>query len=318
MQSPTSPRHTPGPGRLAQALLPVLYQHRLVTTGQLQQMFTPGAASADYVRRNLHQLRDRQLAAATLRHRGGRGELAWYCTSLGAEVVETAGEVTRRAYRMSEQAAAGQLQEHTFAVTDSGLAFMRAARLAEDECGPLDWDPELAHRLRDGDSRIGDEAVLVPDAVLSYVRHDQNNRRMLLTFFLELDRATMGPARLADKIRAYARYQTYTPTPAVGRGRNGHASPPGEEAWRGRYPVYPRLLIILTGAPERALARRTADVRALAAADTRLRRAPGRLAAGITTLHRLQTDGPWAPIVTPVFGDPTLTDVLMNSSARVA
>jgi hypothetical protein len=226
-------------------------------------MFTPSAVSADYVRRRLHQLREMEFAAATLRRHDDRGELAWYCTPLGAEVVEAAGEVTRRAYRMSEQAAAGQLQEHTFAVTDTGLAFTRAARERGDEFRPLDWEPELAHRLRDGESRIGDEAFLVPDAVLSYVRHDAD-RRMLLTYFIELDRATMGPVRLADKLRAYARYQTYTPAPAAARGR-GQATPHGAEAWRERYPVFPRLLFVLTGAPEDALHRRIADLRALAA-----------------------------------------------------
>ncbi|SEO89448.1 replication-relaxation family protein [Actinacidiphila rubida] len=311
-----APRRTRGPRPSEQALLPVLYQHRLVTSTQLKQMLTPHAANADYVRKQLHRLRERQMVAATLRRHGSGTEMAWYCTALGADVVEAAGEVTRRTYRMSEAAAAGQLQEHTFAVNDTGIAFMDAARASGHQCGPLDWEPELAHRLRDGDSRVGDDAWFVPDAVLRYV-HDEADRRMLLTYFLEVDRATMGPARLADKVRAYARYLTYVPAPAAGRSRGTAPSSPGTEAWRERYPVFPRLLFVLTGATDVGLRRRIDDLRSLAAADPRLRRSSARLIAGATTLQLLQDHGPWEPIVTPIFGDPT-TNALMTTDGKAA
>jgi hypothetical protein len=71
----------------------------------------------------------------------------------------------------------------------------------------------------------------------------------------------------------------------------------------------------LTGAPPAALARRTGDLRALAAADTLLQREADRLLAGVTTLEQLHSRGPWGPIVTPVFGDLVLTDALLQPAA---
>ncbi|NUS15654.1 MAG: replication-relaxation family protein [Streptomyces sp.] len=295
--------------QLAEQLVLVLYQHRLMTTSQLHRLLQPHVTTPVYLRRQLARLRERGLVGSTLRNRGGgQGELAWYCTPGGAEIAEASGQVRVRAYRMTEQAAASQLQEHTLAVTETALAFIAAARLAGHECGPLDWEPELAHRCRDGEGRIGNEAWLVPDAVLHYV-HRTKTRSTFLTYFLELDRATMHPERLRDKLSAYARYQTYVPATAGGRGRSGPA--PTTEAWRSRYSVFPPVLFVLTGASPTALARRTADLRALAAADSRLRRASGRLHAGVTTLEQLQAAGPWSPIIVPVFGDdPVPTDAL--------
>ncbi|SEG85718.1 Replication-relaxation [Actinacidiphila yanglinensis] len=285
---------------LGEQLLPVLYQHRLMTTRQLQQLLQPHTTYPVYLRRQLARLRGLGLVDSTLRNRGGgRGELAWYCTPAGTQLVEAAGEVTVRAYRMTPEAAASQLQEHTIAVNDTGLAFVDAARAAGHECGPLDWEPELAHRLRDGGSRVGDEAFLIPDAVLRYT-HRGTARQTLMTFFIELDRATMNPGRLAAKLRAYARYQTYIPAPPPGRARP--TAEAGTEAWRSRYTAFPAVLFVLTGATPTALARRTADLRALAGADVRLRRAAHRLSAGVTTLQQLQKAGPWAHVVVPVFG----------------
>jgi hypothetical protein len=63
------------------------------------------------------------------------------------------------------------------------------------------------------------------------------------------------------------------------------------------------VLFVLTAGSDAVLARRTVDVRALAAADARLRRAAHRLPAGITTLRQLQKSRPWGLVVTPLFGD---------------
>ncbi|MBY8889228.1 replication-relaxation family protein [Streptomyces sp. PTM05] len=298
--------HEHGLPRLAQDALPVLYQHRLLTTRQLHRLLQPQANHAVYLRRQLSRLRERGLAAATVRHRGGQGELVWYCTPTGSEIVEAAGEVTPRAYRMTEAAAANQLQEHTLAVNDTGISFVEAARRYGHDCGPLDWHPERAHRFRDG---TGDDAFLIPDAVLSYV-HDTDGRRRMLTYFLEIDRATESPLKLAAKVRAYARYLDYIPLPPPGRRPAGRGT---GEAWRERYPAFPRLLFVLTGAPAATLARRTADLRALADADPRLRRAADRLLAGIVTLEQLQDRGPWVPVITPVFGPGDPTDALLRT-----
>ncbi|MEV0604640.1 replication-relaxation family protein [Streptomyces sp. NPDC050315] len=314
--SPSLSRPVGGLSPLAQELLPVLYRHRLLSTSQLHQLLTPTATSSRYLRRLLGRLRAERLVAATERRTVGRSELLWYATPLGCEIVEAGRELAPRAYRMTEQAAAGQLQEHTLAVNATGLAFVTHARRLGDDCGPLDWDPELAHRIRDGEDRLGDEAFLVPDAVIRYVRSDRE-QRMLLTFFAEIDRATMSVADLAGKLTRYARYSSYVPQVLVG-GRRRTVRTTTREAWRDRYPAFPRILLVLTGAPPAALARRTADLRALAAADGRLHHAAGQLQAGITTLTQLQQHGPFAPIVTPVLGDPVPTDVLMRQPSAAA
>ncbi|KIZ15679.1 hypothetical protein SNA_25410 [Streptomyces natalensis ATCC 27448] len=307
--------------QLGQEILPVLYRHRLLTAGQLTQLLRPAATSTRYIRRQLEVLHDRGLVDASVRRSSRAGELLWYTTALGCEVVESGGELAPRAYRMTEDAAASQLQEHTLAVNEVGLAFVQHARRLGDECGPLDWDPEVAHRLRDGDSRLGDEAFLVPDAVLRYIHTaptgDGGRQRMLLTFFCEIDRTTMSIARLAAKLHAYARYVRYIPQPVLGRGRP-KAGGYRQEAWRARYPSFPRILLVLDGASQGQLAKRTDDLRALVAADARLQPTATELKAGITTFKQLQQHGPFAPIVTPVVGDPEPTDVLLRPSATAA
>jgi hypothetical protein len=124
----------------------------------------------------------------------------------------------------------------------------------------------------------------------------------MLSFFLEIDRSTMQTSRLAAKLSAYARYQTYSP--AAGRGRRST-----REAWRDLYPAFPRLLIVLTGASDRVLANRIQDLRALAAADPRVE----RLTAGVTTLQLLQERGPFAPVMTRLSGDTTPTDAFLTA-----
>ncbi|MHA4818804.1 replication-relaxation family protein [Streptomyces aculeolatus] len=300
-----------GLSRLAEQLLPVLYVHRLMSVRQLQMLLQPHTTHPVYLRAQLRQLQQLGLAEATVRRRRGPGERLWYLTGLGAEVVEAAGEVRPRAYRISPQAAASQLQEHTLAVNDLGIAFDVHARREGDECGPLGWEPEIAHRVRDGENRAADEAFLIPDAVISYVR-TQGRQRQLLTFFAEVDRCTMPVTALAAKLHRYARYRAYVPAPPFVRGRARPAGD-GREAWRARYAAFPALLIVLTGAPDAALARRAADLRALAAADTRLTRATKQLTAGITSLGLLQAHGPFARVVTPLIGDETATDVLLNT-----
>ncbi|WP_406426685.1 replication-relaxation family protein [Streptomyces sp. NBC_00147] len=292
-----------GLSRLAQDLLPVLYQHRLIATSQLHRLFTPHARRPVYLRQQLKQLRTAGLVDATARRTGrlGNPELLWYITARGAEAVAYDPTVPRRSYRISPQTAASQLQEHTLTVVETGVAFVDWSRRLGDECSPLDWEPEVAHRIRNGESRGVDDAFMIPDAVLRYTHTAEGGRRRLLSFFIEVDRATMQATRLAAKLSAYARYQSYVPT-AGGRGRRT-----AREAWRDHYPAFPRLLIVLTGASDRVLANRVQDLRALAAADPRV----SQLTAAVTTLQLLQDKGPFAPIMTPLSGDPAPTDVFL-------
>lgn len=298
----TSSRPARGLSRLAQHLLPVLYQHRLVATSQLHRLFTPHARRPVYLRQQLAKLRAAGLVDATTRRtsRLGRAELLWYITARGADAATYDPTISHRGYRISPQTAASQLQEHTLTVVDTGVAFVDWARRLDDECSPLDWEPEVAHRIRDGESRGVDDAFMIPDAVLRYT-HTIGGRRQMLSFFIEVDRATMQTTRLASKLTAYARYQNYVPQAGGRRSRSTR------EAWRDHYPAFPRLLIVLTGASDRVLANRIQDLRALAAADSRV----SQLTAGVTTLQLLKDKGPFSQIMTPLTGDATQTDVFL-------
>ncbi|NGN63197.1 hypothetical protein G5C51_04645 [Streptomyces sp. A7024] len=302
-----------GASRLGQQALEVLYQHRLVSTRQLHRLLTPTHANADYLRKQLHRLRARDMVDRVGRRANGQSELLWWVTDAGAAAIEAAGQLSVRPYRMNETAAFGPLQEHTLALNETGLCFVEWARRRDDECHPLDWTPELAHRLRDGETRPGDEAFLVPDSVLRYVHTGSGpgGQRRLLTFFVELDRATMSVARLADKVRNYDRYRSYVPAPPP--GLSGRKNPSGRPAWKDRYPAFPRLLIVLTGASEQRLQRRTDDLRSLVNADPKLARSP--LRAGVTSLQQLAKAGPFAPIFTPLLGAPTGLDAFLTPPA---
>ncbi|MFE3249825.1 replication-relaxation family protein [Streptomyces sp. NPDC059209] len=99
---------------------------------------------------------------------------------------------------------------------------------------PLDWIPEVHHP-------IGNSEAVIPDALLYYDSGDA-----MLRAFVEVDRATMGPERLAAKVTAYARLHRYIPGPVSGRRPhlNAHST---QEVWRQRYPLFPRLLFVLDG-----------------------------------------------------------------------
>jgi hypothetical protein len=149
--------------RVASDALLCLYQHRLMTTGQLQRLLTPGACGPRYVQRELAVLRDGGLVEAVARGRAGAA--AWFVTEAGAAVAERSGQVVRRPYRMTAEHAGGPLRDHTLAVVETGIAFVTAARERGDTCGPLDWIPEVAHF-------VGGGSHLICDALLSYVVDD--------------------------------------------------------------------------------------------------------------------------------------------------
>ncbi|WP_435220634.1 replication-relaxation family protein [Streptomyces sp. Tue6028] len=119
----------------------------------------------------------------------------------------------------------------------AGLAFLQDARRHGDVCQPLDWIPEVYHPVGGG------EAV-IPDAVLFY-RSCGDAGGAMLRAFVEVDRATMGPERLAAKLTAYARLHRYVPTPVAQRRSPGQE--PQQEEWRRHYPLFPRLLFVLDG-----------------------------------------------------------------------
>ncbi|MGP4027198.1 replication-relaxation family protein [Actinomadura sp. 3N407] len=304
--TPTAPLST-----LQRTALTCLYQHRLLSTGQLKRLLLAHTAPHDtsYLRRQLRGLRGRGLAdsvpAPTTAH-----QALWFATADGAVQVELAGEVPTRAYRMTAETAGGPLQQHTLAVNEVGTLFVETARAMGHECSPLDWTPEVAHRMRDGAGKRADYEYLISDAVLHYIVVEPHSR-IQTRMFVELDRCTMTVTRLASKVSTYARYHAYVPGPAV-PGRPPAGTLP---AWRYRYPRFPTLLVILTGLRTAALEARIADLRALCAEDPLLRRVSDEITAGATTLDQLRERGPFADIFTPILGrDPTPVDLSMRSA----
>jgi hypothetical protein len=216
---------------------------------------------------------------------------------------------------MDARTAAGAGQAHTLAVNDVGLAFVRAARTYGHDCGPLDWDHEIRHRIADKplDGPTGNQ--LIADALLRYGYRTRSGDYRSLRLLVELDRATMTPDRLAAKLRAYAHYLSYVP----GADRGGAASAAAAPGWQAVYPQFPRVLVVLTGRPAPTLAARARALRTLAGDDPILRRAEKRLEAHVTTLEALQLRGPWEPIFQPLFGEDAHVDVLgrpANSTSK--
>ncbi|MER6138358.1 replication-relaxation family protein [Streptomyces sp. NPDC001815] len=221
-----------GGDRLA---LAVLAQYRMATTEQLHLLITPGVR-IEQTRRRLAKLRVEGLVDRVTLAQAGRTRV-WFATEYGAQVAAQLPEL--RDWQPSRLAADRTVVRlkagHGLTVTEVGLAFVQDARRRGEVCRPLDWIPEVHHPLGSG------EAV-IPDALL-YYRRGSGEEWSMLRAFIEVDRATMGPERLAAKISAYARLHGYAPVP-VGRSRQAFMAPP-EESWRRRYPVFPRLLFVL-------------------------------------------------------------------------
>ncbi|TGA97445.1 replication-relaxation family protein [Streptomyces sp. MZ04] len=313
-EPPAAPARTRSFHTIARQALELLYQHRVLSTQQLHVLLTRPerrAARPYYLLKQLAELHEAGLASRVRAQGGGAGPgrvrtkpFLWFLTEAGAESVEEAGELPIRPYRVTPESVVGARQAHTLALNDVGVAFVEHARRLGHECGPLDWTPEVANRIRDGQRRFEDDHV-ISDAVLNYV-HVERGRRTMLSFFIELDRATMTSARLAAKLQAYGRMYEYVPQgPDRGR-RTPNATRP---AWMYNYPVFPRVLVVLDaappkgGAPDRRperLAARTEDLYTRTAADVRLSRLKGDITIGVTTLQQLQQHGPCAPVFTPL------------------
>ncbi|MET9462578.1 hypothetical protein ABZY05_47590 [Streptomyces canus] len=120
----------------------------------------------------------------------------------------------------------------------------------------------------------------------------------MLRAFVEVDRATMGPERLAAKLTAYARLHPYVRTVP---GRRPTLQEPGLEEWRRRYPLFPRLLFVLDGTGPTGIDNRISALRATARPLAPFAYEVPVLAAPLTDLLQ---PGPTTPIWRPV-QDPT-------------
>ncbi|MER5195650.1 replication-relaxation family protein [Streptomyces sp. NPDC002755] len=215
--------------------LAVLVQYRMATTEQMHLILAP-QVRIEQTRRRLAKLRAEGLVDRITLPQAGRSRV-WFATRYGVRVASEWPELRgRRPPRLVSDPVAARLRaSHTLTVTETGLQFLLDARRRGETCRPLDFLPEVHHPIGGG------EAV-IPDALIYYHRGSRDGDEWsMLRAFLEVDRATMGPERLAAKLRAYARLHQYVPTP-VGQRRTVE---PVQEEWRRHYPLFPRLLFVL-------------------------------------------------------------------------
>ncbi|MFF4903215.1 replication-relaxation family protein [Streptomyces sp. NPDC001068] len=270
--------------------LGVLAQYRMATTEQMHRVIAPGVR-IEQTRRRLARLRVEGLVERITLPQAGRTRV-WFPTEYGVRLACEWPELRgRRPSRTVSDPTAVRLKAgHTLTVTETALVFLEDARHRGDVCEPLDWICEVHHPIGSG------EAV-IPDALLYYRRGPADgDSGSMLRAFVEVDRATMGPERLAAKLTAYERLHRYVP---VVPGRRPTGQEAAVEGWRRRYPLFPRLLFVLDGTGPAGVENRISALRAQAGLL-----APSRFLYDVPVLAAplagLLQDGPCAPVWRPV------------------
>ncbi|MCL7429794.1 replication-relaxation family protein [Streptomyces sp. YS415] len=270
--------------------LAVLVQYRMATTEQMHLAIAP-RVRIEQTRRRLAKLRSEGLIDRITLPQAGRTRV-WFATPYGVQVACQWPELrgVRPPKTASDRTAVRLRAGHGLTVTETALAFLQDARRRGELCRPLDWIPEVYHTVGGG------EAV-IPDALLYYRRGGDGGS--MLRAFVEVDRATMGPERLAAKLPAYARLHAHIPTPPPGQRRQAFGQEPPQEEWRRRYPLFPRVLFVLDGTGPAGIETRIDALHATARGLSQIafRRDVIVLAAALVDLLR---DGPAAPVWRPV------------------
>lgn len=272
---------------VAHDVLRGLYAHRLLSTTHLWELYAHDRTKR-WVLMALAQLEALDLVARVRIAATRSRESAWYLRPDGVAITEGPG-VEVRGYRMNAARAAGPLQAHTLAVNEVGVILTRAARRFGDDFGSGSWRNETAHRLGAG----GTGEVVISDAVVDYTVVEAGHSDDVCRF-LELDRATKSVRSLIHKLESYARLAAYPP------------------AWRA-YPVFPPIVVVMTGQPQAALERRIDALAEKLPLSSPIANAELNIYA--TTLAQLRDHGPHAP----VFWHPRsahLVDIRGNRKAR--
>lgn len=265
--------------RAAPELLASLAQHRVLSTPQVRSIHFPDRTPR-WARMALAPLGDAGLAAFVPNvGAAGAPRRLWYVTERGARAALDAGLLEEMPRVLDAEAASGPLQAHTLAVNDAAICFLRSARARGDECGPLAWRHEVAHRLGYG-RRTGS---LFADVVLTYVRLTESEV-VVEQRFLELDRATLSVDRLAAELARYGRLLR-----AMGKQ--------GEPLWRSQYPSFPPVVCVLAGSSRAALRRRRDTAVAILGDDPDFARSPD-LSIRLCLAEDLDERGPFEPIFT--------------------
>ncbi|MGW0332203.1 replication-relaxation family protein [Streptomyces sp. NPDC003011] len=285
----TSPALSPAEP-LSHQVLAALAQHRIATTSQLRRMLRPDG-TRQLLSRVLNKLRSNGFVDRTLLPDAHRSRTnAWYLTQEGARLTRDLPVLRGRPpYPITSTTAASLKTPHTLAVVRCHLAFAADARQLGHEHGPWDWTPEVSHSIGEGER-------IVADAVMYYTVID-GDHRWKLRAFLEVDRTTMSSERLAVKLIEYARLLQYEAQP-VGRRRPAAAHP----AWLRWYPVFPRLLFVLTGASRARLDHRISDLQAMVSQHPLVAALAREVPLGAAVLEDIEQHGPAQPVWVPLTG----------------
>ncbi|MGW1107911.1 replication-relaxation family protein [Streptomyces sp. NPDC002540] len=283
--------HVPSPVEpLPHQLLAALGQHRMATTSQLHGLLRPDAARQT-VSTPLNRLRHEGLVDFTVLPRSNRAR-AWFLTGEGARLVRDFPALRGRPpYPITSATAASLKTPHTLTVVRTHLAFVADARGRGDEHGHLDWTPEVSHPLSDGEK-------VIADAVMHYTLSGEGQRTKLRAF-VEVDRATMASERLASKLIEYARLWSYDPQPV---GRQRRQSAVSGAVWLRWYPVFPRVLFVLTGASRYVLENRISDLQAMVAQHPLVGALAREVPLGAAVLDDLELRGPSGDVWVPLAG----------------
>lgn len=275
---------------LSDQLMTALAQHRIATTGQLRRMLRPDG-TRQLVSRALNKLRCDGFVDYTVLPGSDRSAThAWYLTPDGARLTRDLPVLRGRPpYPITSTTAASLKTAHALAVVRAHLAFAADARRLGHEHGPWDWTPEVSHSIGEGER-------VVADAVMYYTVVKGEQRRKLRAF-VEVDRATMSGERLAVKLIEYARLHQYEAQP-VGRRRHVAAEP----GWIRWYPVFPRVLFVLTGASRSRLEGRISDLQAMTAQHPLVTALAHEVPLGAAVLEDLEQHGPAQHVWTPLTG----------------
>ncbi len=277
--------------RLAAEAVDLLYQHRLLSTPQVREILIPAYTERSVVR-VMDELKARQLADCVRgRTAAGLGHRLWFLTQLGAEVVEAVpNRAESRRRLLTPTIAAGQLQAHTLAVNDVGIAFLRAARERGHDFGPYSWRHEVAHEL--GRRVRRGRGLVIADAVLRYWMTLPNGGTAVRYRFIELDRANRLVDDAAGKLARYAQLrQAWGERQAIGSNNTDEEAP----SWPLLYRHFPSIILVLANAGRANLRRRLASLLALCRADAEMGARDG-VPVSFVFFEELMELGPFAPI----------------------
>jgi Replication-relaxation len=263
------------PGRAIEIVASVAL-HRALSTEQVRLIHMPG------VRKRWGQRVMARLGKAGLlafAQTNGAPQRLWFATQAGVRAAREAGTLQCEPRLFTAAEVAGPLQAHTVAVNDAAICFLKTARERGDEFGAFSWRQEVAHPLSLGRGRR--RRTLFADAVITYLRLTQDEI-FVEQRFLELDRATMAVDSLAAQLGRYA--QLYR---LKGKGNL--------PLWRSRYPSFPPVLCVLTGASRHLLERRRDTTLALLRSNPEVSRTP-EVSIRVCLAEDLAEQGPFAPI----------------------